>query len=199
MQNHQTRTSGLVVFFKQENTWMHFVGLHMMQVNDVGKSATAKKALAFADGGFTLIELIASVVIVGILATIALPSYLNQAAKARGSEAKAALGAINRSQQSYRWERGVFADNVAKLDLRFNGKFYSYSIVSSNATDTVAITTAQEEGLRVSSGAVTIDSGAFKQIICESQTTEILNASASLPTGGGGTPLDCPGGYRVVE
>lgn len=109
------------------------------------------------------------------------------------------LGAINRAQQSYRWERAVFADDIAKLDLKVSGKFYNYSIASGNATDTVARTTAQQEDLRVSSAAVSIDSGTFNQVICESQNTVILNTSAILPTGGNGAPLGCPGSYRKVE
>jgi type IV pilus assembly protein PilA len=177
----------------------HCIGTIIMQCSQLRQRSTVKAARSLSIGGFTLIELLVSVVIIGVLATIALPSYLNQAAKARGSEAKAALGAINRAQQAYRWERNIFADNMAKLDLKVNGKFYSYSITSGNATDTVARTTAQQEGLRVSSAAVTIDSNAFNQVICESQNTVILNTSAILPTGGSGTPLGCPGGYKNIE
>lgn len=170
-----------------------------MQVGYRGERDVVKSASTLTNGGFTLLELIVSVVIISVLAAITLPSYLNQAAKARASEARSVLGAINRSQQSYRWERGTFADDITKLDLRFSGKFYNYAIVSGNAVDAVARTTAQEQDLRVSSSAVSIHNGSFSQIICESQTTAALNASASLPTGGGGAPWSCPGGYRVVE
>ena len=44
------------------------------------------------DEGFTLIELLVVIIIIGILSAIALPSFLNQASKARQSEARTNVG-----------------------------------------------------------------------------------------------------------
>ncbi|ERN42946.1 prepilin-type N-terminal cleavage/methylation domain protein [Rubidibacter lacunae KORDI 51-2] len=66
--------------------------------------------------GFTLIELLVVIIIIAILSAIALPNFLNQADKARASEAQANLGVINRAQQAYRLDNPSFAANFDELD-----------------------------------------------------------------------------------
>jgi type IV pilus assembly protein PilA len=133
--------------------------------------------------GFTLIELLVVIIIVGVLAAIALPSFLNQIGKARGSEGKTNIGTINRSQQAYRLEANTFAPGLTNLDARVSGKFYTYvvsgagtSVASVAATSTGIAATAE---LKTYSGAVAQSGDFFGQVICESTA---VGAAAPTPT-----------------
>jgi type IV pilus assembly protein PilA len=147
-------------------------------------------------GGFTLIELLISIVIIGVLSAIALPSYLNQAAKARGSEAKSSLSAINRSQQAYRLENSIFTNTLTLLDTRITGKFYSYSVtggaVSSGAGATTTPNNGTVDGLKVSSAYAAQTNDVFTQAICESNVTQGTISTAMTST-------TCPGSYRNIQ
>jgi len=58
--------------------------------------------------GFTLIELMIVVAIIGILSAIAIPNFVNFRYKAKTSEAKANLGAIRSCQESYKAEMETY-------------------------------------------------------------------------------------------
>ncbi len=60
--------------------------------------------------GFTLIELMIVVAIIGILAAIAIPNFLKFQAKSKQSEAKSNLGAIYTGEIAYYGEANSFGD-----------------------------------------------------------------------------------------
>ena len=59
-------------------------------------------------GGFTLIELMIVVAIIGILAAIAIPNFLRFQLKAKSSEGKTNLAAIRTAEESYFAEYGNY-------------------------------------------------------------------------------------------
>lgn len=94
--------------------------------------------------GFTLIELMIAVVIVGILGSIAYPAYMNSVRKGRRSEAVGALTALQQSQE--RWRASHTSYSGALTDLggtatTANG-YYGVAIESSDATGYVLAATA---------------------------------------------------------
>ncbi|MFQ6675706.1 MAG: type IV pilin protein [Fidelibacterota bacterium] len=58
--------------------------------------------------GFTLVELMIVIVIIGVLAAVAVPIYTNNVRKAKMSEADAALGTIRTELRIYYGENGSY-------------------------------------------------------------------------------------------
>jgi prepilin-type N-terminal cleavage/methylation domain-containing protein len=71
------------------------------------------KLLRKGNKGFTLIELMIVVAIIGILAAIAIPNFLRFQLKSKTSEAKVNLAAIRTAEESYLAEFGNYVNAAA--------------------------------------------------------------------------------------
>jgi prepilin-type N-terminal cleavage/methylation domain-containing protein len=91
--------------------------------------------------GFTLIELLVVVLIIGILASIAIPQYFKVVEKSRVAEAMSTIAAIKSAEERYLARGGVYVGDFTKLDIMYPGmtataiplKFYSVGIAVTNA------------------------------------------------------------------
>ena len=100
--------------------------------------------------GFTLIELMIVVAIIGILAAIAIPNFLNYQCKAKQSEAKQSLGTIAKSQEAYLAEYDTYADNVDSIGFAVKGdtQRYTFDIDRTAADAYTATATSMEPGIK---------------------------------------------------
>ncbi|HYW92082.1 MAG TPA: pilin [Gammaproteobacteria bacterium] len=73
--------------------------------------------------GFTLIELMIVVAIIGILAAIAIPQYQNYVARSQVSEAPTLIDGAKTTIESYIAQNGSFPSNLSSLGVRVSGKY----------------------------------------------------------------------------
>jgi type IV pilus assembly protein PilA len=109
--------------------------------------------------GFTLIELMIVVAIIGILAAIAIPNFLQYQMKSRQSEAKTNLQAIKTSEVSFQAERGCYlgiAAEVLQIPAAVGTKMAPYTWgVGQPATNPVATGWCTAAGVGGTSGVFT--------------------------------------------
>src|SRR4051812_23901987 len=71
--------------------------------------------------GFTLVELLIVVAIIGVLATIGVPTFRQMVQKSKKSEAKVALGGLYTTETAFFSEYGVYGSNIDKIGFDLEG------------------------------------------------------------------------------
>ncbi|RDV29319.1 prepilin-type N-terminal cleavage/methylation domain-containing protein [Alteromonas aestuariivivens] len=98
--------------------------------------------LATKEKGFTLVELMIGVLIVGILAAIAMPSYQSQMRESRRNDGQSALMQLKMQQEAYRLENNSYA---ATANLALPASDY-YTFTAGDVTATTYTLTATAKG-----------------------------------------------------
>jgi type IV pilus assembly protein PilE len=103
--------------------------------------------------GFSLIELMAAVAIIGILSAIALPMYSSYVQRTRLAEAFTALAAVQPAAEQY-WDNGRTFDGFDRMPA--NTANFAYTLTNATAS-TYTVTATGQTGTTVDGFAYTID------------------------------------------
>lgn len=137
--------------------------------------------------GFTLIELMIAVAVVGILLAVALPSFLDSIRKGRRSEAISALSALQLAQERWRSNNTTYAASLAApptglgINSTSPGGYYTLQVVTNSNTATGYDATADGSGSGQSNDgqcaklSVRVDRGSITYGSCLSCTTFTYN------------------------
>ncbi|MFK8183233.1 MAG: type IV pilin-like G/H family protein [Phormidesmis sp.] len=172
-----------------------------------------------ANGGFTLIELLVVIIIIGILSAIALPSFLNQANKAKQSEAKTYVGSMNRAQQAYYLENSELADNanfgqlglgIATTTGNYNYTISALSTSPVGATNQASPVQGTAASIKAYIGGVEV--GAINgeattiAVLCEANDSQAIATTAAnvngdeiVTYGAADNAARCGSDYTVIE
>ncbi|OIO32835.1 MAG: hypothetical protein AUJ70_04710 [Candidatus Omnitrophica bacterium CG1_02_40_15] len=95
--------------------------------------------------GFTLLEVLIVVIIIGILAAIALPQYVTTLEKSKSAEAATNVGSIRSALDRYWYQNGAITTTISNLDIdnpnSVTNKLYTYTITDGGTTSTTRIYT----------------------------------------------------------
>jgi type IV pilus assembly protein PilE len=102
--------------------------------------------------GFSLLELVVVVIIIGLLSSIAWPRYIRVVEKGRTAEARNVLGMIRSAETSYQFENNIYSTSLPNMGLSTvptscnANNFFSYVVTGGGAVFTATATRCTSGG-----------------------------------------------------
>jgi type IV pilus assembly protein PilA len=124
------------------------------------------------EGGFTLIELLTVVLIIGVLAAIAIPSFLNQKSKATDASAKELARTAQTAAETYSTDHNGTYTGLSTAELKTVEPTIQTTVGSNNAylNGAGAVTEVTESTYKITATSTSGDTFAIKRLA--SGTTE---------------------------
>jgi prepilin-type N-terminal cleavage/methylation domain-containing protein len=115
------------------------------------------------EGGFTLVELLVVVFIIGLLAALGISSFVSQRSKAQDAEAKQVMRTASHAIQVFHMDHETYNATVADLvqiepslgsarNLVVNGTFNTYDLAADSASGSNTYTLSRDANGRVVHG-----------------------------------------------
>ena len=115
--------------------------------------------------GFTLVELMIVIVIVGILSAVALPNFLSQTEKAKATEAKTKMSALLKQGHAEWQEGGTVTESIALATADTDGKFAYTATLDESGTEDIFKIESEANGIdasisgKLAYGCVNLETG----------------------------------------
>jgi type IV pilus assembly protein PilE len=139
--------------------------------------------------GVTLIELVIVVVIIGILASIAVPAYQNYIRRANRTDGRAALLALATAQEKYYLQCNSYAADITTSANDCGTGNLQFDPNSERGYYTIAVTAADTEGWT----ATATPNGLPQSKDTKCQSFTLTSTGLKTASGGGDTSEECWG------